>query len=181
MEEVVTGSSHSQAQRPQDEKDSTEHLFSEVRIRAATNADGERITALVFETLREHGLCPDPEFTDADLHNIEESYFKTGGLFEVIEDGAGTLLGTVGLYPLDGETCELRKMYFAPQLRGRGLGRRVLERTLSNARRLGFKRMRLETASVLERAIKLYKSFGFKPCETLHKSARCDQTYSLDL
>lgn len=155
--------------------------FSDVTIRAATNEDGEKITALVFDTLREYGLSPDPESTDADLKEIEESYFKTGGLFEVIEDNSGNLVGTVGLYPLDGETCELRKMYFAPELRGRGLGRYVLERTVNNARRLGFKRIRLETASVLEKAIKLYTRFGFKPFDATHKSARCDQTYFLVL
>jgi putative acetyltransferase len=155
--------------------------FSDVRIRAATNHDAWRIRRLVFATLGEYGLRPDPETTDADLTDIEASYLKSGGLFEVIEDAEGNLLGTVGLYPLDGETCELRKMYFAPRLRGRGLGRQVLERTVTAARRLGFKRMTLETASVLEQAIKLYTRFGFRPYESAHMSARCDQTFFLDL
>ncbi|HEX8745882.1 MAG TPA: GNAT family N-acetyltransferase [Pyrinomonadaceae bacterium] len=158
-----------------------EHGFSDATIRAATNRDVERIKQLVFDTLREHGLKPDPETTDADLEDIEESYFKRGGIFEVLEDTEGNLAGTVGLYALDGETCELRKMYFAPKLRGRGLGRRVLERTVENARRLGFKTMRLETASVLEKAIRLYTRFGFKPCEMTHRSARSDQTYFIEL
>jgi putative acetyltransferase len=72
-------------------------------------------------------------------------------------------------------------MYFAPELRGRGLGRYILERTVNNARRLGFKRMTLETASVLEKAIRLYTRFGFKPHEIKHRSARSDQAYFLDL
>lgn len=155
--------------------------FPDVTIRAATNLDVERVTALVFSTLREHGLLPEPEEIDADLKDIEANYFARGGLFEVIEDGAGNLLGTVGLYPMDEETCELRKMYFAPRLRGRGLGRHLLERTIGKARTLGFKRMTLETASVLEKAIRLYTRFGFKPCELDHKSARSDQAYYLDL
>jgi putative acetyltransferase len=158
-----------------------EQSFSDVRIRAATNRDGERIRALVFATLAEFSLPPDPESKDADLMDIEASYLNTGGMFEVIEDEAGNLLGTVGIYPLDEETCELRKMYFAPELRGRGMGHHVLERMVGNARRLGFKRMRLETASVLKKAIKLYTRFGFKPLDTPHKTGRCDQTYFLDL
>lgn len=158
-----------------------EQDFSDLTIRAATNRDVESVRRLVFSTLREYGLPPDPESTDADLADIEESYFKTGGMFEVIEDAEGNLVGTVGLYPLNDETCELRKMYFAPELRGRGLGRYMLGRTVDNARRLGFKTMRLETASVLEKAIRLYTRFGFKPFEVTHKSARCDQTYFLEL
>jgi putative acetyltransferase len=158
-----------------------EQGLSNVTIRAATNRDVERIKGLVFSTLREFGLQPDPETTDADLEDIEESYFKRGGVFEVIEDAEGNLLGTAGLYALDNETCELRKMYFAQELRGRGLGRHMLERTVENARRLGFKTMRLETARVLEKAVRLYTRFGFKPFEITHKSARCDQTYFMDL
>jgi putative acetyltransferase len=158
-----------------------EQGFSDVRIRAATNRDVERVKELVFTTQHEYGLPPDPETTDADLADIEASYFKTGGMFEVLEDEAGNLLGTVGVYPLDDETCELRKMYFAPALRGRGMGRQLLERTVSHARRLGFKRMTLETASVLERAIKLYTRFGFKPMKLNHITARRDRAYFLDL
>jgi putative acetyltransferase len=158
-----------------------EQSFSDIRIRTATNRDVEMVKALVFATLREHGLLPDPESTDADLADIEASYLETGGLFEVIEDEAGKLLGTVGLYVMDGETCELRKMYFAPELRGRGMGRYILERTVNNARQLGFKKMTLETASVLEKAIRLYTLFGFKPYEMEHRSARSDQAYFLDL
>ena len=155
--------------------------FSGVKIRAATNEDGEKITALVFDALREHELLPDPESTDADLRDIEESYFKTGGLFEVIEDEDGNLVGTIGLYPLNSETCALRKMYFVPQIRGRGLGRRVLERTVKMARERGFQRITLETSSVLEKANRLYTSFGFKPYEKTHRSSRSDRAYFLDL
>ncbi len=158
-----------------------EEGFPGLNIRAATNLDRERIERLVFATLAEYNLPPDPDSTDADLKDIEASYFKRGGLFEVIEDEAGRLLGTVGLYPLDNETCELRKMYFAKELRGRGIGRQMLERMVESARQRGFRRITLETASVLERAIHLYTRFGFKPFETRHVSARSDQTYFLNL
>ena len=155
--------------------------MNDLVIRAASNRDAEKIRALVFETLREYGLPPDPGVKDADLQDIEENYLKRGGAFEVIEDQEGRLLGTVGLYPLDDETCELRKMYFAPEIRGRGMGLRLLERTVENARRLGFKKITLETLSVLKQAIKLYTRFGFKPTKPKHISARIDQAYFLDL
>jgi putative acetyltransferase len=159
-----------------------EQSFSDVKIRPATNHDIERIKALVFAALHEHGLKPDPEHTDADLDDIEGNYLRPGGVFEVIEDEAGNLLGTVGLYRMDDETCELRKMYFAPRLRGRGMGLRTLERTVQTARSMGFRRMTLETSSVLEKAIKLYTRFGFKPYDVIkHRSIRSDMAYFLDL
>jgi putative acetyltransferase len=153
----------------------------DVVIRIATNRDRERVVALVFRVLSEYDLPPDPESKDSDLNDIEESYIHSGGVFELIEDKEGNLLGTYGLYPLDKDTCELRKMYFVPQIRGRGLGRLVLERAVAHARRLGFKAIVLETISVLKKAIRLYTRFGFVPIETTHKSARVDQAYILRL
>lgn len=159
-----------------------ERQFSDVKIRAATNSDTDRIKALVFAALHEHGLKPDPEITDADLDDIEGNYLVPGGVFEVIEDEEGKLLGTVGLFCVDEETCELRKMYFAPKLRGRGMGLYILERTIEAARARGFKRMTLETSSVLEKAIRLYTRFGFKPYDRIkHRSIRSDRAYFLEL
>ena len=102
-------------------------------------------------------------------------------MFEVIEDRQGHLLGTYGLYPLDEETCELRKMYFVPQIRGKGLGRRILERAVDHARRLNFKAIVLETNSALKEAIHLYTRFGFVPTRMEHVSARVDQAFILRL
>lgn len=153
----------------------------EIVVRAATNQDKDKITALVFSVLSEFGLRLDPASTDADLNDIEESYLNSGGIFELIEDQQGNLLGSVGLFPLDEETCELRKMYFVPQARGMGLGRKALERAVNHARRLGFKRIVLETAGVLKQATQLYTQFGFVPVKSEHLSARCDQAYMLDL
>jgi putative acetyltransferase len=155
--------------------------IDELVIRTATNADRERATALIFGVLSEFGLPPEPQSKDADLADIEKNYLKRGGSFELIEDRAGNLVGTVGLFPLDEESCELRKMYFVPRVRGLGLGSRILERTIAYARASGFKRIRLETVNVLQDAIRLYKRHGFVPAATTHLSARCDQAYVLEL
>ena len=61
------------------------------------------------------------------------------------------------------------------------MGRLLLDDALFNARRMGFKRLTLETASVLVEAIKLYKSYGFVEYEPEHLSARCDQAFALEL
>jgi putative acetyltransferase len=155
--------------------------FPDIRIRAATNEDIEEIKVLVFGVLLEYGWKGDSAATDADLNDIEESYIKPGGIFEVLEDTQGRMLGTVGLYPLSAEVCELRKMYFIPEIRGKGLGRHLFERTIENARKLGFKRIELETARVLKEAQRLYVKNGFKPLIRKEISCRCDQAYYLDL
>ena len=153
----------------------------EITIRCAANADVEQVKDLIYAVLREYDLIPEPGGTDADIQDIEKNYLERGGVFELLEDPNGNLLGTAGLYPMNAETVELRKMYFRPELRGQGWGKKMLTRMIDRARELGFKRVYLETASQLKEAIGLYKSFGFTPtCEDMH-SERCDQAFFLEL
>jgi len=173
------------------------------KLRRATNADCEPVRNLVFTVLGEYHLTPDPACTDADLRDIEQSYFQRGGVFYVLEENNGTIVGSYGLYPIadcglriadldpgttksqntdaQSATCELRKMYLHRDYRGKGLGRRLLEHALAEARRLGFKSVTLETASVLTEAIRLYERYGFQPYRPTHLSPRCDQAYILEL
>jgi putative acetyltransferase len=153
----------------------------EIFIRPATNNDCKAVQNLVFGVLGEYGLAVETGGTDADIADIEAHYAARGGAFEVVEDAAGNLLGTIGLYPLDAETVELRKMYFAAKLRGRGVGKLMLERMIEKARALGYKRIFLETASILKEAVALYEKYGFKPTADGIHSARCDAAYFLEL
>jgi putative acetyltransferase len=153
---------------------------NEIIFRQATNQDCETIKKIVFGALREYGLEPDCAATDADLNDIEANYIRPGGLFEVLETPAGEIVGTVGLYPMTTETVELRKMYFAKEIRGFGLGKQTLARMIECAAELGFKKIYLETNTRLKEAIGLYRKFGFIETEEKH-AARCDQAFVLAL
>ncbi len=135
---------------------------------------------LVFGVLREYGLEPAPDGIDKDLDDIEANYIECGGVFELIKDFDGNLLGTVGLFPLDQKRIELRKMYFAKEIRGKGLGKLMLKRMIKTAREKGFEQIVLETSSVLREAVGLYKKFGFVEAKEKH-APRCDQSFYLDL
>lgn len=150
-------------------------------IRPATRHDRTAIRNLVFGVLAEYGLQPDPEGTDSDLDDIETIYQLSGGCFDVLLNASGQIIGTVGLFPLSREVCELRKMYLSSTARGQGHGRRMLEHALATATARGFTRITLETASVLIEAIALYERYGFRRCAAGHLAARCDSAYELDL
>ncbi|MBI3408628.1 MAG: GNAT family N-acetyltransferase [Planctomycetes bacterium] len=140
-------------------------------IRPATNADGEAVRQLVFAVLREHGLTPDAAGVDADLYDIESSYLRAGGAFDLLVDMTGAIAGTVGLIPTGEGRCELRKMYLDQAHRGRGLGKRLLRHALGRAMQLGFRRVELETIGVFQAAIGLYESVGFRPFVPDHVSS----------
>ena len=149
-------------------------------IRAATNNDCAHVRALIFAILDEYGLEPAPKTTDRDLDDIEAFY--RGGSFDVLETPDGEIIGTVGLWPMNDEgAVELRKMYLKTSFRGRGYGKRLLTHAISRTKELGFKRIELQTARVLEEAIGLYAKFGFAPSAASALERRCDQALALDL
>jgi putative acetyltransferase len=122
-----------------------ENLSDDLKLRSATNADAAEVRALVFGILTDFGLEADVDGTDRDLFDIEANYLRRGGVFEVIENTQGSIVGTIGLYPLDDETIELRKMYFASEVRGSGLGQILLQKMIEKAKNLGYLRVYLET------------------------------------
>lgn len=155
--------------------------FHGFTVRVAVEADYAAIREIVAEVLREYALACDPADTDRDLADIRSSYFARGGIFDVVVAPDGLIAGCCGVYPIDPATCELRKMYLRASARGHGVGARLLLRALAFARGQGFRRMELETASVLRDAIALYTRAGFQPIERTRLAGRCDQAFALEL
>lgn len=151
-------------------------------LRSANNEDAGAIRGLIVGVLHSYGLSPDPATTDADLGDIERNYYQHGGTLDVlVESASQRIVGTVGLWPIDIQTVELRKMYLDGAYRGRGLSRALLDHALAKACRRGFRRMTLETASVLQEALALYTRYGFTTYDTDHLAERCDIAMELVL
>jgi GNAT superfamily N-acetyltransferase len=69
--------------------------------------------------------------------------------------------GVGALKPIDDELGEIKRMYVRDAYRRHGVARLVLETLVSDARRIGFRTVRLETLSYMRGAIELYRSMGF--------------------
>lgn len=112
----------------------------DVTFRRATNRDRAAAARVVDEALREYGLHVLPDSSDVDLTDLEAHYDARGGRFELLEGADGEALGVLGWRPAgdprDG-VVELKKLYLAPAARGRGLGRRALERAVGAAQAAG--------------------------------------------
>ncbi|MBL9139102.1 MAG: GNAT family N-acetyltransferase [Verrucomicrobiales bacterium] len=127
--------------------------------RADLTADASRqlIAALNAEL---SGAYSEP---GANHFSLDPSEVAPGrGLFVVIRmDGRPVGCGALRL--IDGQTGELKRMYVAPEARGRGLGRRLVEALETEARALGAKKLVLETGVRQTSALALYRATGFVP------------------
>jgi len=74
----------------------------------------------------------------------------------------GDAVGCVALIPMGDGVYELSKMAVSPQMRGQGIGRRILEHAIAQARELGARSLFLGSNSVLKSAVHLYESIGFR-------------------
>jgi len=102
--------------------------------------------------------------TDAEIDDMYTAYSSERSAFYVVEL-FGQVLGCGGFGPLTGagpDTCELRKMYFKSDLRGLGVGTKLLNLCLEEAARAGFRNCYLETMDNMEQAKRLYGRHGFK-------------------
>jgi putative acetyltransferase len=73
------------------------------------------------------------------------------------------LAGCIALRPLDEDgTCEMKRLFVRGEFRGRQIGIHLIERLLTDAREIGYVKMRLDTfPPKMGKAVKLYESHGF--------------------
>ncbi len=128
-------------------------------IEVTGGEDLERIRELFREY--EQDLPFDLSFQsfDRELTELPGRYARPTGCMLLATWGQ-QLAGCVALRRIGEGVCEMKRLYVRPALRGRGIGRSLAGAIVEEARRIGYKRMRLDT--VLEPAKSLYCSLGFR-------------------
>ena len=94
------------------------------------------------------------------LGDPENTILRKGGRIFMVWAG-GEAVGCVALIPMGDGVYELSKMAVSPAMRGQGIGRRLLEYAIQQARTMGAASLFLGSNSVLKNAVHLYESVGF--------------------
>ena len=129
-------------------------------ISRAAGDDADALRAL----FREYAAWLGPEGWFSDLET-ELAALPDGYDAILLARVGGEAVGCVALRPLGEGACEMKRLYVRPALRGSGAGRGLAAAIVAEARRLGYRVMRLDTLPTMGAAQSLYRSLGFAETE----------------
>ncbi|UJH67613.1 GNAT family N-acetyltransferase [Allomuricauda sp. SCSIO 65647] len=134
-------------------------------IREISQNDNQQVAALIRSVFEDMGIPKTgTAYADTSLNQMYEAYDRPRAFYFIIEED-GEVIGGGGIAPLDnygGNVCELQKMYFLKEARGRGFGTKILDLCLGKAKEFGFDKCYLETMPYMDAARKLYEKNGFE-------------------
>lgn len=137
-------------------------------LRPIEPRDDVEVAALIRAVMPEFGAVGAGfAITDPEVDHMSRAYAGPRAKYWVVVRD-GIVRGGGGYAPLaggDAGTCELKKMYFYPDVRGLGLGAKILDLSLEHARADGYTTMYLETLEHMRDARRLYEKRGFVPLE----------------
>ena len=123
-----------------------------IHMRPATKADTDRMYRWEMESIDKE-LQKDPKVQKAIREDVEQSIKDT----QMIMDGKVTIGMFTACMIDDGEWRYIGEIYLIPSYRGRGIGSGILRKEIEQ-----YPKIRLQVATSNDKAIKLYKSLGFK-------------------
>ena len=97
---------------------------------------------------------------EQDIQQISKFQPPYGQLILAIYEDK--ICGLGSLKSINPEIGEIKRMFVDPTVRRIGAGRAILKGLLDEAKKAGYKKVRLDSPKFMEAAHSLYRSFGFK-------------------
>ncbi len=148
-------------------------------IRGARDDDRAAIAAMAAEVVRAGDA-----FVYRSVERVLSYWFDEGAEVFVAEAGEGDVVGTYVVKPNQpdrGAHVANAGYMVAERARGRGIGRRLAEDSLTTARRLGYRAMQFNMVVATNRpAVRLWKDLGFEVLGTLPGVFRSDAGDEVD-
>lgn len=148
-----------------------------MQIRPIEPGDNEALAKVIRAALAEFGANkPGTVYFDPTTDELFE-LFRTPGSFYYVATIDEIIVGGCGIFPTENlpqGTCELVKLYLAKEARGTGLGKQLMEISLSWAKDNGYTQVYLESMPELAKAVSIYEKVGFKSLDhPLGNSGHC--------
>lgn len=131
---------------------------------ARTFDEVPQVRALFREYAEGLGFDLDFQGFEDELAQLPGDYTAPDGVLLVARRD-GICVGCIGVRRLSTDVCEMKRLYVRASARGGKLGRRLAVQSIVEARRLGYRVMRLDTVPWMHEAIALYESLDFARIE----------------
>jgi ribosomal protein S18 acetylase RimI-like enzyme len=137
------------------------------QMKPVRSAAGLETTAQLFKAYASSiGIDLGYQDFGTELATLPGKYAPPAGELLLAYGSHAEAAGCVALRPLMPEgCCEMKRLYVLPMARGYGLGRALIDAIVSEAVRIGYTGVRLDTLPTMDAAISLYKKAGFVPIE----------------
>ena len=126
-----------------------------------TDEDIENVRMLFREYASTLGFDLSFQGFNEEVDSLPGKYAPPDGCL-LIAVGDHDILGCVALRKIEGDICEMKRLFVRPGHRGKGIGLKLAQAVISASRDIGYTRMRLDTISSMKEAITLYRSLGFR-------------------
>lgn len=134
-------------------------------IRKIESRDDSAILNIVKRCFEEFGApLTGSVYCDPRLEHLSKEFEDENAEYWVIEDESKEVIGGAGFFPTEGlptGMAEVVKFFFKPQLRGKGIGHKMLSYIEERAKARGYKQLYIETFPEFSKAVNLYEKFGF--------------------
>ncbi len=140
-------------------------MIQNISVRNIQSSDNSALAKIIRDSLQEFGAAKlGTVYYDKTTDNLYDVFKAEGSCyFVVLLDG--DVAGGAGIYPtanLPHATCELVKLYLAPEARGKGIGKLLMQKCEAAALALGYNTIYLETMPELKIAVPLYEKLGYR-------------------
>ncbi|MGC2196794.1 MAG: GNAT family N-acetyltransferase [Terriglobales bacterium] len=131
-------------------------------VQAQSTAQIAQVRELFLEYASSLGFSLCFQSFDQELASLPGDYAPPDGRL-LLAEYEGQPAGCVALHKLEPGICEMKRLYLRPAFRGKGLGRRLTETIVHEARGIGYGRLRLDTVEPLMKdAVAMYRKLGFR-------------------
>ncbi len=149
----------------------------DIRVGDPTSVEAQRCLEVYFAELAERYGGFDPAVSRP---LSAEQMTPPAGLLLLAYEGEWAV-GCGALRFSSGVVAAIKRVWVAPALRGRGLGRRMLTELESHARSRGIRSLQLETKDELFEALAMYRSSGYQEVAPFNDEFYADRWFQENL
>ena len=129
---------------------------------ATTEAHIAQTRELFLEYAQSLGFSLCFQNFDKELAGLPGGYAPPEGRL-LLANYENQVAGCGALHKLETGICEMKRLYLRPAFRGKGLGRKLADHIIAEARLIGYSRIRLDTVEpVMRDAVAMYRRLGFQ-------------------